>query len=59
MDPAAIVISPEMVKIVPEALARRLVAVPVSREDATLTVAISDPLNVTAFDVLEQATRLQ
>ncbi|MBK8002022.1 MAG: type II/IV secretion system protein [Verrucomicrobia bacterium] len=59
IDLAAIVISPEMVKIVPEALARRLVAVPVSREDATLTVAISDPLNVTAFDVLEQATRLQ
>lgn len=54
IDLAAIVISPEMVKIVPEALARRLVAVPVSREDATLTVAISDPLNVTAFDVLEQ-----
>lgn len=59
IDLAAIVIPPEMVKIVPEALARKLVAVPVSREGTTLTVAISDPLNVTAFDVLEQATRLQ
>ena len=59
IDLAAIVIPPEMVKIVPEALARRLVAVPVSRDESTLTVAISDPLNVTAFDVLEQATRLQ
>ncbi len=59
IDLAAIVISPAMVKVVPETLARRLVAVPVSREDSTLTVAISDPLNVTAFDLLEQTTRLQ
>lgn len=59
VDLASMVISPEMVKLVPEPLARRLVAVPVSRDDNTLTVAISDPLNVTAFDVLEQSTRLQ
>ena len=59
VDLAAIIIPPEMVKLVPEQLARRLVAVPVSREGDLLTVAISDPLNVTAFDALEQATRLQ
>ena len=59
VDLAAIIIPPEMVKLVPEQLARRLVAVPVSREGDRLTVAISDPLNVTAFDALEQATRLQ
>ncbi len=59
IDLAKIVIPPELAKVLPEALARRLVAVAVSRDDATLTVAISDPLNVTAFDVLEQATRLQ
>jgi type IV pilus assembly protein PilB len=59
VDLASLYISPEMVKLVPEPLARRLVAVPVSRENNTLTVAISDPLNVTAFDVLEQTTRLQ
>ena len=59
VDLAAIIIPPEMVKLVPEPLARRLVAVPVSREGDLLTVAISDPLNVTAFDALEQATRLQ
>lgn len=49
----------ELARLVPEPLARRLVAVPVSREGETITVAISDPLNVTAFDVLEQTTRLQ
>lgn len=59
IDLAAAFIAPELAKVVPETLARRLVAVPVSRDDATLTVAISDPLNVTAFDALEQATRLQ
>jgi len=59
VDLASLYISPEMVKLVPEPLARRLVAVPVSRENNTLTVAISDPLNVTAFDLLEQTTRLQ
>ncbi len=59
VDLAAITIPPEMVKLVPEQLARRLVAVPVSREGDLLTVAISDPLNVTAFDALEQVTRLQ
>jgi type IV pilus assembly protein PilB len=59
VDLASLYISPEMVKLVPEPLARRLVAVPVSRENNTLTVAIADPLNVTAFDVIEQTTRLQ
>ncbi len=59
IDLARLSISPELVKLVPEPLARRLVAVPVARENDTLTVAISDPLNVMAFDVLEQTTRLQ
>lgn len=59
IDLAATIIAPELAKVVPEALARRLVAVPVSRDKEILTVAISDPLNVTAFDALEQATRTQ
>ena len=59
VDLASLFISSDLAKLVPEPLARRLVAVPVARENNTLTVAISDPLNVTAFDVLEQTTRLQ
>jgi type IV pilus assembly protein PilB len=59
IDLARVNIPPELARLVPQALARRLVAVPVRNEGDVLTVAISDPLNVTAFDVLEQTTRLQ
>jgi type IV pilus assembly protein PilB len=59
VDLARLFIPSELAKLVPEALARRLLAVPIAREGETLTVAISDPLNVTAFDVLEQTARLQ
>jgi type IV pilus assembly protein PilB len=52
-------IPPELRRLVPETVARRFLAVPVSRQGDTLTVAIADPLNVTAFDVLEQTTRLR
>jgi type IV pilus assembly protein PilB len=59
VDLAKLFIALDLAKLVPEPLARRLVAVPISRDGNTVTVAISDPLNVTAFDVLEQTTRLQ
>jgi type IV pilus assembly protein PilB len=59
VDLARLSLAPELARLVPQALALRLVAVPVGRRGDTLTVAIADPLNVTAFDVLEQTTRLQ
>ena len=59
VDLGRLAIPPELARLVPQALARRWVAVPLRRDAETLTVAISDPLNVTAFDVLEQASRLQ
>src|SRR5439155_12957248 len=59
IDLARLTVPAELARLVPEPLARRLVAVPVKQEGETLTVAIADPLNVTAFDVLEQTTRLQ
>jgi type IV pilus assembly protein PilB len=49
----------EVLDLVPESLARRLVALPISCDGKVLTVAISDPLNVTAFDLLEHTTLLQ
>jgi type IV pilus assembly protein PilB len=52
-----VAISPELRRLVPESLARRFCAVPISRKQDELTVAIADPLNVTAFDVLEERTR--
>lgn len=49
----------DLLELVPEDLARRLVALPISRAGNVLTVAIADPLNVTAFDLLEQTTLLR
>jgi len=48
-----------VLELVSEDLARRTVSLPVARDGDTLTVAISDPLNVTAFDLLEQSTQLR
>jgi len=59
IDLARTRISHEVRKLVPESLARRFTAIPVACKDDTLTVAIADPLNVTAFDVLEQSTGLR
>lgn len=49
----------EIIQRVPEALAKRFCAIPVALSEGVLRVAISDPLNVLAFDTLEQATGLQ
>ncbi len=49
-------ISPELIGMVPEALARRFTAIPVALLEEVLRVAISDPLNVLAYDALEQVT---
>src|SRR3954463_2780751 len=59
IDLARTYIPPEVRRLVSESLARRFTAVPIARSDDTLTIAIADPLNVTAFDVLEQTTRLR
>ena len=56
---ARLAIPPEIIRRVPESLARRLAAIPVALEGEILTVAIADPLNVVAFDDLEQTTGLR
>jgi type IV pilus assembly protein PilB len=43
---------------VPLEVARRCVAMPLSRENGNLTVALADPFNVTAVDTLRQVTGL-
>lgn len=52
-------VDPAVLALVPQDLARRFSALPVSRDGDILTIAIADPLNVTAFDLLEQTTRLR
>lgn len=50
-------IQKEAVKIVPEYIARRLNVLPIVKENDTLTVAVSDPLDLIAFENLETVTR--
>lgn len=45
--------------LIPESLARRYIALPLSREGDVLTVALGDPYDVVAADMLEQITGLE
>ncbi len=42
---------PELIHLVPEHIARQYKIIPLSRIGATLTVAMSDPLNIFALDM--------
>jgi type IV pilus assembly protein PilB len=42
--------------LVPEDVSRMCTAMPISRQNGTLTVALSDPFNVTAVDTLQQVS---
>ncbi|MCK5306052.1 MAG: Flp pilus assembly complex ATPase component TadA [Candidatus Omnitrophica bacterium] len=50
-------IDKEIVKLIPEELARRYVLIAVSKISNTLTIAMSDPLNIFAIDDLKALTR--
>src|SRR5437773_3521466 len=52
------VIEKEVLQLVPFELAKRLRALPLSRENGSLIVALADPLNVVAIDTLQQITGL-
>jgi type IV pilus assembly protein PilB len=52
-------IPPHVISLVPESMAREHRLIPLRREDESLTVAMSDPLNVFATDDLETLTRLR
>ncbi|HIE28706.1 TPA: hypothetical protein EYP66_15610, partial [Candidatus Poribacteria bacterium] len=47
----------ETVKIIPEAMARRIVAVPINRTENTLAVAMADPFDLFALREIEIRTR--
>ena len=51
------ILEPNIVRLIPEALARRNMVIPVSLEGDTLRVAMTDPLNVFAIDELKKVTR--
>jgi type IV pilus assembly protein PilB len=47
-----------LIQVVPHHLAKRFHALPLSRQGKTLTVALSDPTDMTAVDALQQFTGL-
>ena len=49
-------VSPEVVKLVPEYLARKYMALPIKKDGTTLLIALSDPLNFFAIDDLKLVT---
>jgi len=55
---SSIIIDPDVVKIIPETLARRHQVIPLYKRDRILTLAMVDPLNVFAIDDLRRATGL-
>ncbi len=54
----SICVDQSVLATVPLEVARRCVAMPVSRNNGSLTVALADPFNVTAVDTLAQVTGL-
>ena len=49
---------PEIVRLVPKKMAERYCLIPVSLSEKTLSVAMSDPVNMDALDDLRHATRM-
>ncbi len=50
-------VNPDVAKMVPESLARNYHLVPVSASDGRIAVAMFDPLDVEAIDMVQRATR--
>lgn len=53
-----ITIDPGVLSLVPTDVARRCLAIPISRNGDSLTVAVSDPFDVMAVDMLQQISGL-
>jgi type IV pilus assembly protein PilB len=56
---STVIIDPDVIKLVPELLARRHQAIPLYKKGAALTLAMVDPLNVVALDDIGRATGLE
>src|SRR5690242_2645246 len=53
-----LIIDRALLELIPQDVARRCLAMPVSRHNGTLTVALADPFDVTAVDTLAQVSGL-
>jgi len=56
MDLTTYILEPEIVRLVPERVARQFHVVPLFRIGNTITVAMADPLDVVARDEVKQST---
>src|SRR3990172_4162288 len=54
-----IIIDPDVVKIIPETLARRYQIIPLFKKDKAVTLAMVDPLNVFAVDDIRRLTGME
>ena len=53
-------IGPDEVRLIPEAVARRFLVIPTPRiDDSTITVAMSDPVDIEAIDAVRSITNLE
>jgi type IV pilus assembly protein PilB len=59
MDLSTYVLEPEIVRLLPDRVARQYTVLPLFKIGSTLTVAMSDPLDVIALDEVKQSTGLQ
>ena len=58
MDLTTYVLEPEIVRLLPERVARQFHVIPLFRIGNTITVAMADPLDVVALDEVKQSTGL-
>ncbi|HTL48750.1 MAG TPA: ATPase, T2SS/T4P/T4SS family [Verrucomicrobiae bacterium] len=59
VNPAIFVIEPELIKLIPAKIAEKYNALPITRLENTLTVALANPLNLKAIDELHSITGLR
>lgn len=56
---ASLVIDPEVIKLIPVEVARRYVLVPIFSIGDTITLAMSDPLNIIAIEQVKYSTNME
>lgn len=56
---ADVTVEEDVLKIIPEKMARRFTILPISKSDSSLKVAMADPSNVAAIDEIEKTTNLK
>jgi type IV pilus assembly protein PilB len=59
MDLSTYVLEPEIVRLLPDRVARQYTVLPLFKIGSTLTVAMADPLDVVALDEVKQSTGLE